>query len=106
MQSRGCPVVSTQVRSLPEINPVEVGWQIAHPTNQWGEWNEIPQERGSQLSTMLSEALFSKTKEILSNPQALEAKGRASINRIMCEHSPERHSAILNDLYQLMFEEN
>ncbi len=105
MQSRGCPVVTTQVRSLPEINPLEVGWQIEHPTNDWGEWLEIPMERESQVSHKLAGDLYVKIKEILSNPQAMEAKGRAAVERIKLQHSPEKHAAILSDLYQRMFEE-
>ncbi len=105
MQSRGCPVVTTQVRSLPEINPLEVGWQIEHPTNDWGEWLEIPKERESQVSQKLAGDLHVKIKEILSNPQAMEAKGRAAVERIKLQHSPEKHAAILSDLYQRMFEE-
>jgi glycosyltransferase involved in cell wall biosynthesis len=103
MQSRGCPVVSTMIRSLPEINPIDVGWQIEHPVNQWGEWRELPTSRESELSESLANEIYSCVKEILANPQALETKGRASVARIQKEHSPERHSQILSDLYQRMF---
>ncbi len=103
MQSRGCPVVTTDIRSLPEINPASVGWRIAHPVNHWQEWKEIPSTKESEVSQYLAEAIYSEVKDILTNPQAIEAKGRAAVQRIMREHHPATHAEILIDYYQQMF---
>ena len=103
MQSRGCPVISTGVRSLPEINNEEVGWILSHETNAWGEWKEIPTSRESKVSNQLASEIYRLTKEILQNPQAMEAKGRASVERIRREHNPVTHAQILSDYYQHLF---
>lgn len=103
MQSRGCPVVTTQVRSLPEINPLHVGWQVDHDVNQWGEWSAIPQSRISRESEELSEKLYLLIQSILANPQAMESMGRAATRRISLEHNPKKHAQRLSDLYQSMF---
>ncbi len=34
-QSAACPVISTDVRALPEINNTEVGWLINVPKMNW-----------------------------------------------------------------------
>ncbi len=36
-QAAGCPVVTTNVRSLPEINDNDKGWLIEVPKNRMGE---------------------------------------------------------------------
>jgi len=103
MQSRGCPVISTGVRSLPEINKEEVGWILAHETNAWGEWKEIPTSRESKVSNQLASEIYRLTREILQNPQAMEAKGRAAVERIRIEHNPVTHAQTLSDYYHRLF---
>lgn len=37
MQACGCPVITTNVRALPEINPENAGWLIRCPLNSMSE---------------------------------------------------------------------
>ncbi|MBM3428569.1 MAG: glycosyltransferase family 4 protein [Bacteroidetes bacterium] len=103
MQSRGCPVVTTAVRSLPEINPNTVGWTLMHDTNLWGEWKEIPTSRASSISDQLASDIYQVTSAILQTPQAMEAKGRAAVERVRQEHNPVTHAQTLSDYYQHLF---
>jgi glycosyltransferase involved in cell wall biosynthesis len=103
MQSRGCPVLTTDIRSLPEINPDQVGWRLSHPVNHWHEWTSVPHKREDDGSQFLSNSIYEKTLEILQNPQGMEAKGRAAVHRIEKEHHPAAHAEILIDYYQQMF---
>ncbi len=103
MQANGCPVLSTNIRSLPEINPSDCGWRINHDTNEWGEWMDVPRERSSVMSEWLSNALENVLEEIFSNPKELEQKGRASVDRITTFHHPDNHAARLAEIYQHCF---
>jgi glycosyltransferase involved in cell wall biosynthesis len=103
MQANGCPVLTTSIRSLPEINRDEVGWRVQHATNVWGEWSEIPTTRDSFISQELTHSLKAQLRRIFSNPNDLESKGRKAVDRIEQEHSPESHAMRLNEIYQEMF---
>jgi glycosyltransferase involved in cell wall biosynthesis len=103
MQANGCPVLTTSIRSLPEINPDEVGWRIPHATNVWGEWSEIPTNRESFISQELVHSLKEQLRRIFSNPQDLASKGRMAVDRIERDHNPDKHAMRLNEIYQEMF---
>ncbi len=103
MQANGCPVLTTGIRSLPEINPDQCGWRIRHNTNHWGEWLEIPNKRESEVSQRLSEAILENLRLILSNPEELEEKGQRAVRRIQQEHDPETHAARLSEIYHAVF---
>jgi glycosyltransferase involved in cell wall biosynthesis len=103
MQANGCPVLTTSIRSLPEINRDEVGWRVQHATNIWGEWSEIPTARESFISQELIHSLKEQLRRIFSNPEEMESKGRNAVDRIMREHNPDIHANRLNEIYQEMF---
>ncbi len=103
MQANGCPVLTTSIRSLPEINPEEVGWRVQHATNVWGEWSEIPTTRESFISQELVNSLKAQLRRIFSNPKEMEYKGRNAVDRIMRDHDPDKHAMRLNEIYQEMF---
>ena len=103
MQANGCPVLTTSIRSLPEINRDEVGWRVQHATNVWGEWSEIPTTRESLISQELVNSLKAQLRRIFSNPEEMESKGRMAVDRIEREHNPDWHAMRLNEIYQEMF---
>ena len=103
MQANGCPVLTTSIRSLPEINRDEVGWRVQHATNVWGEWSVIPTTRESFISQELVNSLKAQLRRIFSNPEEMESKGRMAVDRIEREHNPNRHAMRLNEIYQEMF---
>ena len=103
MQANGCPVLTTSIRSLPEINPDHCGWRINHTTNDWGEWYEIPSTRVSEVSQKLSEAILENLRVILNNPKELQEKGQRAVARIQKEHDPKIHAARLSEIYHAVF---
>ena len=103
MQANGCPVLSTNIRSLPEINRADCGWRLNHETNEWGEWKEIPEERKSEVSAHLVAVMEEELVKILDNPNELEAKGRRAVERIHQFHHPDHHAARLAEIYQHCF---
>ena len=103
MQACGCPVVTTDIRSLPEINSNEVGWLIPVPKNQWSEWDYQVLDGEENASLWLIQQLVKVIDEALSNPLRLSEKGKASIERIQRDHDPKKHGEKLFDFYQQSF---
>jgi glycosyltransferase involved in cell wall biosynthesis len=86
-QAAGCPVISTDIRALPEINNEEVGWLINIPKNDFRNAKLITKSERENLSKMIKLQLSEILIQILSNPESLKIKGVNSIDRIRNEHS-------------------
>lgn len=97
-QASGCPVISTDVRALPEINDDESGWVIR--TGVKTPHREIRDIQGVMDSGLINLALEKIVVRIFANPESIRAKGEASIARVAKHHSPADFSAKLSDLYQ------
>jgi len=103
MQACGCPVISTDIRSLSEINNNQCGWIINVPKNQWSEWDlsVLGGERAS--SEWLIQQIKEITIEALSDTDALSKKSSNAILRIEQEHNPIVHGLKLAEIYQHSF---
>ncbi|KKB05195.1 glycosyltransferase family 4 protein [Pantoea anthophila] len=99
MQANGCPVITSNVRALPEINPASAGWVIASPLNADREYSITTPEQKSQLRRSLVEGLKATLLEIVEQPERLQEKGEAAILRIKEQHDTQRYIARLNDIY-------
>ncbi len=100
-QSMGCPVITTDVRALPEINNSDVGWVISVPKNELREGlYKTPDERLS-MSQSIREGLEYTLHTIFSKPSIIIQKGNAAIARIKREHSPEKYQMTLREIYGL-----
>ena len=99
MQANGCPVITSNVRALPEINPANAGWVIASPLNADREYSITTPEQKSQLRRSLVEGLKATLLEIVEQPERLQEKGEAAILRIKEQHDTQRYIARLNDIY-------
>ncbi len=80
-QSAACPVISTDVRALPEINNTEVGWLINVPKNELGEaYYQTPEDR-QVLSERIQSGLEHIIRGIVQEPTTIAKKGQAALEK-------------------------
>lgn len=94
MQGCGLPVITTNVRALPEINPK--GWVVDMPVT----WNsEIDLLLQYKLSHLMEKKLFDIFKDILEHKEVIMEKAWDSLNYIKECHSVEGYSSQLSQIY-------
>jgi glycosyltransferase involved in cell wall biosynthesis len=98
-QACGCPVISTNVRALPEINNNEVGWLIEIPKNHLGEAIYTTEEDRTQIKMAIKKGLEKAVIDIFSNKDTIPRKADAALERIRNQHSPENYSMRLGAIY-------
>lgn len=98
-QAAGCPVVSTDVRALPEINNNKVGWVINIPKNRLGEALYTTKESRAEISEAIKTGLSQAIEEIIENRQIIPRKADAALSQIGDCHSPEAFSRKLGEIY-------
>lgn len=101
MQSCGCPVISTDIRALPEMNNEKCGYLINVPKAPSTEALYGTDEELAQLKQAIFDGLYSAFSEILDNPEKLREKSEASIEKIKNDHSPEKYGQRLAEIYNL-----
>jgi glycosyltransferase involved in cell wall biosynthesis len=99
-QACGCPVISTNVRALPEINNNKIGWLIDIPKNQLGEAIYTSKEDRAKISGKIKDGLEAIIPSILSDREVIVKKSNAALQKIKDNHSPEQHSKKLHEIYQ------
>ncbi|WP_168394280.1 glycosyltransferase [Erwinia amylovora] len=100
MQASGCPVITTNVRALPEINPEQAGWLIACPLNDRFELTVSSEQEKNQLRKLIVTKLKEQVTAILQDRSMLHARSAGSLARIRLEHDPAAFRARLNEIYQ------
>jgi glycosyltransferase involved in cell wall biosynthesis len=98
-QASGCPVISTNIRALPEINNNEIGWLIDVPKNRLGEAIYSTQKERDYLSSVIKEGLKLIIIEIMNNKSSIHKKSLAALDHIEKNHSPEKYSIKLGEIY-------
>lgn len=101
MQSCGCPVITTDIRALPEMNNEKCGYLINVPKAPSTEALYGTDEELAQLKQAIFDGLYSAFSEILDNPEKLREKSEASIEKIKNDHSPEKYGQRLAEIYNL-----
>ncbi len=105
-QAAGTPVISTNVRALPEINPSEAGWLIDVPHNRLGEAHyTTPQERET-LSQAIEAGLEQHMEAIFADLSQIPLKATAALDRIRREHDPVRYGERLGEIYRRALQGN
>lgn len=99
-QASGCPVVTTNVRALPEINSDTVGWLIEVPRNARGEAEYGTPEALRELSLRITEGLEITLRHILANPCVIPVKGERALARVRSDHDPKRYAERLLEIYR------
>ncbi len=98
-QACGCPVITTDVRALPEINNTDVGWLIRVPKNDLGEaLYHTPEER-EKLSQQIQTGLEVIVRNIAADPSVIYPKGLAALERIRQMHNPDSYAQRLREIY-------
>lgn len=100
MQASGCPVITSNVRALPEINPASAGWVIGGTLNGDREYSITTPQQKAQLRQALVDGLKQTLLAIVERPEMLHEKGEAAILRIKDQHDPQRYIVRLHDIYR------
>ncbi|MFS7491731.1 glycosyltransferase [Carnobacterium maltaromaticum] len=102
MQAASIPVITTDIRALPEINNNSCGWLISVPKNKNGESFYRNNSEASMLATEIRNGLSKVFTEILEDDgNIILDKGSAAFSRICKEHSVEKFSDKLDGIYNL-----
>ncbi len=102
-QACGCPVITTNLRALPEINDDRCGWIIEVPKNSYGDGILATQKERSQFYEIIVQSLHKIVNDILSNSEQIRSKGEASMERIRTAHRPEDAARKLEQIYKAAF---
>lgn len=98
-QASGCPVISTNVRALPEINNSQVGWMINVDTNTLGEIVIDSYEKKQTIRRVIIDGLKSAILECLDNKELIRQKAIKALDRIEKVHSIEKYNKKLTQIY-------
>lgn len=99
-QACGLPVISTDVRALPEINNTDVGWIIHVPKNEFGEAIYHSPEDRQLLSQQIQFGLETIVRNIVADPSVIYTKALKSLARIREKHDPANYAQRLREIYQ------
>lgn len=99
-QAAGCPVISTDICALPEINNDDIGWLIRVPKDTFGIAYRKRDAQRQRLSREIEEQMFAHLRSICDNPGIAKEKGRRALARITAECRPEDRSATLERIYR------
>jgi glycosyltransferase involved in cell wall biosynthesis len=99
-QAAGCPVISTDVRALPEINDERKGWLIPLRRNRLGEAIYSSRNDRELISRTIRERLACNVREILANPPIIFQKGEVSLREIRLRHDPSSFGDGLLSIYK------
>ena len=100
-QASGCPVISTNIRALPEINNNNVGWVIEVPKDKNGNGILKTEEDREKFSSIIEKELYRIIKdEILPNKEIIKQKGKKSLERTNKYHNPKDIAEVLEGIYR------
>lgn len=96
----GCPVISTDVRALAEINDQERGWLISVPRDAFREAiYRTPSDRVA-LSLRITAGLENALREILARPQTIHDKALRALEYVIENHDPGSYADALEAAYR------
>lgn len=102
-QASGCPVITTNIRALPEINNKEAGWIIDLETDQFKEIRITNVEEKVKHRTELQKQLKAIVLDILEHPEKAQEKALLSYDKVTTQHSREDYMQYLSDIYEEKF---
>ncbi|QDY41841.1 glycosyltransferase family 4 protein [Candidatus Pantoea soli] len=101
MQACGCPVITTNVRALPEINPSQAGWLLHCPLDEMFEISLRSAEEKQRIRRQVVAQLKQTITDILAQPESVRSRSAMALQRIKTDHDPARFRASLDAFYQL-----
>lgn len=104
MQAMACPVISTNIRALPEINTNERGWIIEVPKDKYGEGKYNSEEERELLSNKIENGLGLVLEEILNNPEIIIEKGQKALDGLRILNCPKKNGEAYFSIYKNILE--
>jgi glycosyltransferase involved in cell wall biosynthesis len=98
-QAAGCPVVTTDIRALPEINSDECGWVVPVPKNRLGEAIYTSPTSRVALAAAITDGLEGVVHGAFADRSSLARKGAAALARVQREHSSAEYGQRLAAIY-------
>lgn len=98
MQSCGCPVLSTDIFALPELNDSSVGY-VCQIRSAVDALTDEPQD-AQKLRPMLQSELHQQLERVAAERDTLYEKACRSVQRVAERYDPDRHAETLWNLYQ------
>jgi len=98
-QACGCPVISTSLRALKEINDENVGWLINVPVNKLGNPIHNTKDEIQIFKDKLELGLDRCIYHVLTNREEIQAKAEKCIEKISYNNDPEYYSEELQKVY-------
>jgi len=98
-QAAGCPMISTNVRALPEINNNNTGWIIEVPMNRLGEAIYSTESDRLAISAAIRKGLENIGHEIFADPMIIRTKAERAISSIRSNHSMENFASQMKTIY-------
>lgn len=102
-QASGCPVISTDIRALPEINDNTIGWTIEMPKNEFREIQIKSNEQKIEARISLQNQLKNIVLNILKHPEQLKRKSLGAYDHVTKNHSVEGYMEKLDAIYEEQF---
>jgi glycosyltransferase involved in cell wall biosynthesis len=100
MQAAGCPVITTNIRALPENNDNQKGWLIEVPKDPLGEAIYTTAEGRQAISAAIRLGLERVLHEIFANRSIIMAKAENAMQSIKVNHSVQSFAARMRKIYQ------
>lgn len=100
MQACGCPVITTDIRALPEINSNLYGWMCHLPQNEYkGVLSQTEEERDNLVSILQNQLKVVFEDVFKLSRQELIEKALLNVKRIEEEHNPDRYAQELKKIF-------
>ncbi|MGQ1947090.1 glycosyltransferase family 4 protein [Geofilum sp. OHC36d9] len=99
-QACGCPVITSDIRALPEINNDQCGWIINVPKDKNGNGILLTKSDREKFSQIITDQLYNIIQNIFSNPEVIKPKAEMSLKRIQTYHDPQKHAQQLLNIYR------
>ena len=99
MQACGCPVITTNIRALPEINNNDSGWIIELPLTNLYEANYFNENSRKNIRNILLNEIEKILIEIIHNKDVIEIKATKALDRIKKYHNLEDYNKKLSEIY-------
>lgn len=102
-QASGCPVITTNVRALPEINNSETGWMIHLDTDDYGEVIIDSKLKKETQRNSMQKQLENIILGIFENPSQIKYKSLNAYDSVSYNHSLKKYMDKLTQIYEESF---
>lgn len=99
-QAAGCPVISTDIRALPEINDASCGWLIEVSKNSVGKGLFAVEAKRVEMARIITNYIYETLRALCSGPgDLIRQKGEKAIDRIQRLHNPYAAQLKMKSIY-------